>query len=58
MAASRWEEKSERDKLIWQLAHTAHALNDAIRAAIEIEDEEFAVQHLRNAAEVGRELLR
>lgn len=57
-AANRWEHKSEKEKLIWRLAHTASALTDAIRKASEMDDEEFATEYLRQQAAAGRELLK
>lgn len=56
---TNWEHKSEKDKLIWKLAHTASALTDAIRVAAEIDDDdEFVVSYLRQKAAVGQELLK
>lgn len=63
----------ERDRLIWLLSHTAKALNNAVVDAVamtynthitnkallaDVEGLEFAIQHLKNKAAVGRILLK
>lgn len=39
---------SYRDFLIWTTAHTAHALNDSIRLALDMHDEREAIQILEH----------
>ena len=47
---------SYRDYLIWTAAHTAHALTEAIRMALDMQDEEYAILHLEAQLAVAREL--
>jgi hypothetical protein len=63
---------AERDRLLWLLTHTAHALNEGVSEALQMsydthitngkltstEGLEFAVRHLRHKAAVGIALLK
>lgn len=45
-----------REYLVWTAAHTAAALNDAIRTAMDMDDEYYAVRYLEQKLDVSREL--
>lgn len=48
---------SYRDYLIWTAAHTAHALTDGIRTALDMNDEQYAISVLEHTLDVGKQLL-
>ena len=47
-----------REYLVWTAAHTAAALNDAIRTAMDMGDEYYAVRYLEQKLDVARELVK
>ena len=56
--AEREPQMSYRDYLIWTAAHTAASLTEAIRTALDMQDEGYAIQHLEAKLASGRELLK
>lgn len=52
------EKMSYRDYLVWQVGHTIACLSDGLRMAMDMNDEEYAVDVLEGKMKTSRELLK
>lgn len=50
------EQMSYLNHLIWKAAHAAHALNESIRTALDMQNEAYAIKHLENALTLSGQL--